>query len=319
MNKLLIAALQVNLILGTSCTINALQPALKSRQQPGVARPAITGISHIGLTAQSMNADRHFYGDLLGWTWAPSMESPGGIDVFGHPGQWVDIAPATSPADPPMNHVAFSTTDAEQMRLYLAAHGIAVPTTLTKWKDGSLAFRVHDPEGHVIEFIQIPNIPFTEPTFHGLKNPKSISSRIIHAGFTVHSVEAEDAFYRDLLGFHLYWKGGMKGGTTDWVSMQVPDGTDWIEYMLHVPSNATPTQLGGANHFSLGVVDMDSVVSKLSERGWKPTVRSRKQMGRDGKYQLNLYDPDGTRVEYMEFIPKQQPCCSEFTGIQPRP
>ena len=55
---------------------------------------------------------------------------------------------------------------------------------------------------------------------------------MIHAGFVVHDRDAEDKFYKDLLGFHLYWQGGMKEGETDWVDMQVPDGTQWLEYML---------------------------------------------------------------------------------------
>ena len=42
-------------------------------------------------------------------------------------------------------------------------------------------------------------------------------------------------------------------------------------------------------------------------------------MGRDGKWQLNLYDPDDTRIEFMEFTPKEKPCCSEFTGPHPGP
>ena len=43
------------------------------------------------------------------------------------------------------------------------------------------------------------------------------------------------------------------------------------------------------------------------------------KIGRDGKWQLNLYDPDGTRVELMEFTPVEKPCCSEFTGEHPKP
>ena len=34
------------------------------------------------------------------------------------------------------------------------------------------------------------------------------------------------------------------------------------------------------------------------------------QIGLDGKWQLNLYDPDGTRAEVMEFQPAVKPCCS---------
>jgi hypothetical protein len=40
-------------------------------------------------------------------------------------------------------------------------------------------------------------------------------------------------------------------------------------------------------------------------------------MGRDGKWQANLYDPDGTRVELMEFQPVAKPCCSSFTAESP--
>ncbi len=36
------------------------------------------------------------------------------------------------------------------------------------------------------------------------------------------------------------------------------------------------------------------------------------QMGRDGKWQFNMYDPDGIRAELMEFQPSIKPCCSPF-------
>jgi len=34
---------------------------------------------------------------------------------------------------------------------------------------------------------------------------------------------------------------------------------------------------------------------------------------------LNLYDPDETRVEFMEFTPIERPCCSEYAGQHPVP
>ena len=37
-------------------------------------------------------------------------------------------------------------------------------------------------------------------------------------------------------------------------------------------------------------------------------------IGRDGKGQLNLYDPDGTRIELMDFHATEKPCCSPFTA-----
>ena len=47
--------------------------------------------------------------------------------------------------------------------------------------------------------------------------------------------------------------------------------------------------------------------SHCEQRGSKPEQPT---IGRDGKWQLNLYDPDLTRVELMEFKPVRKPCCS---------
>jgi catechol 2,3-dioxygenase-like lactoylglutathione lyase family enzyme len=140
---------------------------------------------------------------------------------------------------------------------------------------------------------------------------------MIHAGFLVHSRDAEDHFYRDLLGFHPYWHGGMQPGQTDWVAMQVPDGTDWLEYMLNQPEHPDLQVSGVMNHISLGVVDMKKAQASLESHGWTPHGAEKAQMGKDGKWQLNLFDPDLTRIELMEFKPAEKPCCSDFTGPHP--
>jgi hypothetical protein len=41
------------------------------------------------------------------------------------------------------------------------------------------------------------------------------------------------------------------------------------------------------------------------------------RIGRDGKWQLNLFDPDGTRTEVMELHAVAKPCCSPFTAPDP--
>jgi catechol 2,3-dioxygenase-like lactoylglutathione lyase family enzyme len=140
---------------------------------------------------------------------------------------------------------------------------------------------------------------------------------MIHAGLLVHNRELEDHFYRDLLGFRLYWHGGMQPGETDWVAMQVPDGTDWLEYMLNQPEHPDLRLMGVMNHISLGVADMKKAQKILESHGWKEHGEEKVQMGRDGKWQLNLYDPDLSRIELMEFQPVQKPCCAEFTGQHP--
>jgi catechol 2,3-dioxygenase-like lactoylglutathione lyase family enzyme len=144
-----------------------------------------------------------------------------------------------------------------------------------------------------------------------------VSRRLIHSGFVVSDRAAEDKFYKDILGFHVYWHGGRTDDETSWVDMQVPDGTDWIEYMLNVSPNASHKTLGVMNHIALGVPDIHVAQAQLIKNGWKGTEEPK--LGRDGKWQLNLYDPDETRVELMEFKPTKEPCCSPYTGPHPGP
>ena len=109
----------------------------------------------------------------------------------------------------------------------------------------------------------------------------------------------------------------MKDDVTDWVAIQVPDGTDWLEYMLNASDEPTLKQFGSMDHFSLGVAHMPDVVAALARNHCDGPNCTKTQMGRDGKVQLNLFDPDQTRVEYMEFTPAQEPCCSPFTAKHP--
>ena len=109
----------------------------------------------------------------------------------------------------------------------------------------------------------------------------------------------------------------MQNDRDDWVAIQVPDGTDWVEYMLNIKPDADQRTIGVMNHVSLGVKDIKAAQAKLEARGWKANDREHAQMGRDGKWQLNMYDPDQTRIELMEFTPAEKPCCSEFQGQHP--
>jgi hypothetical protein len=88
--------------------------------------------------------------------------------------------------------------------------------------------------------------------------------------------------------------------------MVVPNGSNWLEFMLNV-HHPSPRTLGVMNHFSLGVKNIQQAFKTVKARGYKA---SEPKIGRDGKWQLNLYDPDLTRVEFMEFKPVQKPCCS---------
>ena len=61
---------------------------------------------------------------------------------------------------------------------------------------------------------------------------RRISRRILHAGLTIRDAAAADRFYKDVLGFSEIWRGGRPEGVTNWINMRVPEGTDYLEYML---------------------------------------------------------------------------------------
>lgn len=278
--------------------------------QTPATRPRITGIDHVAFYTTSPDDVKKLYGDVLGLVRADPVEN-GGILRYMVGRQWVGYSPAPDPkAADRMDHVAFATDNVVALRRYLTAQGIKV-SQIQGRPDHSLFLSVDDPEGHHIEFVE--RGPAAAPT----PESSAVSHRMIHAGFLVYQRDAEDHFYRDILSFRPYWHGGMKDNETDWVSLQVPDGTDWLEYMLNQPQHPDLELTGVMNHISLGVADMKQAQAILESRGWRPHGEEHVQMGRDGKWQLNLFDPDLTRIELMEFKPVQKPCCSDFTAPHP--
>jgi catechol 2,3-dioxygenase-like lactoylglutathione lyase family enzyme len=218
-----------------------------------------------------------------------------------------------------LEEIGFLTDDVSAMRKFLVSRGLR-PSSIDGTGKFSSSVSVNDPEGHRISFIAGPGIvePVIKDVQNSQRNRVGVADRkMIHAGFVVHDRAAMDKFYKDILGFHVYWHGGMKEDETNWVDMQVPDGTDWIEYMLNVPANADKHTLGVMNHIALGVPDIHAAAKQLLTNGMKPAEEPK--IGRDGKWQLNLYDPDDTRVELMEFTPVEKPCCSAYTGPHPKP
>jgi catechol 2,3-dioxygenase-like lactoylglutathione lyase family enzyme len=280
-------------------------------------RPAITGISHMCVYAHDMAASEDFYVRILGATKDPDPQDASGARFYFSATQFVEVRPL--PAEHTMSRiscVAYITADAAALRRYMESRGVAGVSEVRAEADGSHWFRVKDPEDNEVQFLQPSAVP-------ARVSSQPISARIIHVGYLVHSRDKEDRFYKDVLGFRPYWFGAMKPGSIDWVSQQVPDGRDWLEYMLVGEGSDTPLdrvdehQLGVLNHFSLGVTNMEEAVTILIKQDRLSPRHDGPQMGKDGKWQANLYDPDGTRVELMEFKPVMEPCCSTFTAESP--
>jgi catechol 2,3-dioxygenase-like lactoylglutathione lyase family enzyme len=325
--KRYIGALQFSsfaFLLCALCASSPLLSVLNSSPPAPSAHPKILGIMGVTIYVSDAHSARTFYDMVSGrdpkhpepskrcfWCEQPPGFS---LNVSLNKFQSISLNPSPSPAQENLiAEVTFWTDNVSALRRHLLENQIEVGKVAGP---GVKYLSVLDPEGHKISFIETDGV---------LKNPKVIAAltrggyenEIIHTGFVVRDRAVMDHFYKDILGFHVYWHGGMKDDETNWVDMQVPDGTDWIEYMLNVPPNASHKTLGVMNHIALGVRDIHAAHQQLIKNGWKGTEQPK--IGRDGKWQLNLYDPDETRVELMEFTPVEKPCCSEYTGPHPKP
>jgi len=284
-------------------------------------RPKITGIDHVRIYVTDIDKSSAFYSKLI------SVRPNGGMcfytplpcfTVGWMQSQTILLEKVPAPdAKNWLAEISFATNDVERMRNYLVAHGVTAseiskgPNPQSK-RPYDAHFEVRDPEGNPISFIQRFAIPVDD-------SPPGAPSyvRILHAGYVVKDLAAENRFYMDLLGFRLYWHGGFKDQDTDWYEIQVPDGHSWIEYMLNIPADADHKELGVQNHFSIGVKDANSAAAQLRKNGLQQFDGP--EIGRDGKNSLDAYDPDGTRVEIMEFTPTQKPCCHPYTANHPNP
>jgi catechol 2,3-dioxygenase-like lactoylglutathione lyase family enzyme len=283
-------------------------------------RPAILGVSHLAVYATDATATEHFYVHDLGASRGPDPESGSGVRYYFSATQFVEVLPL--PKGPTsinrLDHIAFATPDVEAMRHYLADAGIRVPdgvnvTLSDNW------FEVQDPEGNRVQFMQ------SRSNSTVALSPRRFADHIIHVGFIVHDRALEDGFYRRILGFRPYWFGGNENARPTWISQQVPDGTDWLEYMIvgtpdtkGIPPTLSHADLGVLNHFSLGVPNIEVAYTLLWNGDRLDGQTNVPKIGRDAKWQLNLIDPDGTRAEIMELHAIGKPCCSAFTASDPQ-
>ena len=287
-----------------------LMLALPSATFAPAPRPAITGLCFVRLKVSSFDSAGKFYGDYLGLPrfnacWAASA----GTCFFITPYQDLEIVGLdTQPTNHLLDTIGLWTEDAGALRGYFLARGLKPGDPASQFK-GEQGFEISDPEEHHLVFLSVGSPGSLRDS------TMQVSNHMIHAGFVVHDRAAEDHFYKDILGFRIYWHGGRTDTETDWVDMQVPDGTDWLEYMLNVAPNANHKTLGVMNHIALGVADIHEAEEKLIKNGWKGGQEPKSS--RNGKWQLNLYDPEETRVELMEFTPTKDPCCAPYNGSHP--
>lgn len=269
-----------------------------------VERPRILGVAHLAVFVSDLDAARRFYEGLLGYDVPLTLPGPdGAVDtaiVRINDTQSIELLNQPARGEGQLSHIALRTDDAERMRRFLSSRSLAVPERVVTDRAGHRSFTVADPEGHDVEFVeyQAGNVSGVPTANAGGR----VSAHAIHVGILTGRLDAAQAFYAGILGFSEFWRGSAASSKTlSWVNMRVPEGTDYLELMLYGDKPA-PDRRGSAHHICLVVPDIARAVAHLDAR---PARRSYTRpleirTGINRKRQVNLFDPDGTRVELME-------------------
>ncbi len=274
--------------------------------QTPVARPKILGVAHLAVYVSDLAKARAFYEDLLGYeepfTLPKQDDSVSIAFVKINDHQYIELFNEPNAGEGQLNHISIYTDNADRMRDYLAAQGVKVPAQVGKGRIGNKNFTVRDPDGHGVEIVEY------QPDGWSLKNAGKhmstarISEHAMHVGIIVTNFEAATKFYTGILGMQEFWRGSAANSPTlSWTNMRVPDGADYVEFMLYAEPPA-PNARGSAHHICLTVPDLDralaAIEAKPARKSYTRPLEIRTGINR--KRQLNLFDPDGTRVELME-------------------
>ena len=278
---------------------------LAAGDEPAVKRPRITGVAHLAIYAHDVDKSLAFYKDYLGYAEPYRLTTAsGGLHLAFlkiNERQYLEVFPEKAAGTDRLNHISVETDDAEAMRAYLASRGVKVPARVGLGRIGNANFNINDPDGHTVEIVQYKPEGWTLREKGKFLPESRISSRAMHLGIAVGSLDRAMAFYGEILGFTETWRGSANGKQLSWVNMKVPDGDDYVEFMLYKGDLPT-ARLGTMHHLCLEVPDIEAAKKTLEARPASRTYTRPLEVrtGINRKRQLNLFDPDGTRIELME-------------------
>ena len=265
----------------------------------------LLGLAHVGFRVSDLEKARAFYHGILGYDEAFDFKAPDGHIAIAYfkvnDTQFIEIFPGV-PAGKTvmMTHIAFSTADIEKLHQMMEKLGVA-PGKINDAKDGNRNFSIRNPPGQNLEFLE-----FTEYLPAGwhrgsagkFLSERRISTHLEHAGIIPTDFAAAKHFYVDQLGFQIAWDYKKEGDRTTLLHLRMPGPSgDYVE-MGNPVKPPTGKWIGVSAHIALTVPDIKPAYQQVVERGFTEGLKP-PSFGADERWQLNLYDPDGSRVEFM--------------------
>lgn len=281
--------------------------------QEAISRPKISGVAHMAIYAKDLAKTRQFYEQFLGFGepfTLPDKDNKGTRIVFVKVNdyQYFEIFNEADRGEGQLNHIALYTDNADRLYSYLKSKGIEVMSdngSVGKGKTGNKNFNVKDPDGHIVEMVEYMPDSWTAQAKGKFTPPTRISDHMMHVGVLCGDLDASMTFYGGILGFKEFWRGSSSPSMLSWVNIRPAEGRDYVELMLYNRLPA-PDGRGTKNHASLMVPEAEKALAELKKREAEGLYQAPEgkpieiQVGQNHKRQINLYDPDGTRIELME-------------------
>lgn len=270
----------------------------------GAADLPVDGIAHVAYYSSDLDASAGFYTGILGYREAFRLpaagDEPESVFFKINDRQFLRLDKTDAPApDVRFIEVAFLTPDIEALREGLVERGLE-PTPFEKRRDGNRYTSLTDPEGHRIAFVEYAPGSKQKATERKLLGRERLSIELWHTGVRVVDKAKMDAFFHGKLGFWDYWTGSAEDGRPLYVHNHAPGlRMNFFEYLLDY-GEPNRDRLGSMYHIALRVDDIDNVLEKAHRRGLPREERHAARVGMVKHYLANLFDPDGTRVEFME-------------------
>jgi lactoylglutathione lyase len=277
-------------------------PAICAEELP------LLGLAHVEIRVSDLEQSRKFYHDVLGYEEAfesPGTEGTGAVVAFFkvNDRQFIElVAGLKANIMPPMTHIAIATDSLERLRAMLVQRGLAVTPILKSPRDGSLSCAIRSLPGQnlgALEFVEYVPGSLESLARGNALGVRRISQRLEHAGIIATDFAAARRFYIETLGFHETWSRNQPDGTPVLNHLCLPGSSgDYIE-LSNKPKPISRAEAGTAAHISLEVPEIRAAQKEVLARAPGAALKE-PRFGLDQRWQFNLFDPDGTRVELMQ-------------------
>ena len=134
------------------------------------ARPPIGNIANFVVKTDNLDEARKFYQGVLGYEEVfrhkRAISGPAELCVFKvNEHQYIEVSPTLQNAsEDKLIQIGYETADARKLRDYLAAHGVAVPSRVTKDSDGNYSFTLKTLRDTPSSLFSISTVRFSRDT-----------------------------------------------------------------------------------------------------------------------------------------------------------